>query len=72
MRGGAAGSIRVRKAGPVKVAVIAADPSSLQDALGVERRVWLGGIAATRAAPARTVPVGGACGKYVDHYLLAD
>ena len=68
----AAGSIRVRRAGPVNVAVIAADPSSLQDALGVERRVWLGGIAATRAAPARTVPVGGACGRYVDHFVLAD
>ncbi len=67
-----AGTIRVPKTGPVKVAVIAAEPSSLQDALGVERRVWLGGIAATRAVPAQSVPVGGACGRYVDHYLLAD
>ena len=68
----AAGSIRVRRAGPLKVAVITADPSSAQDALGVERRVWLGGIAATRAAAPQSVPVGGACGRYVDHYLLAD
>jgi len=56
--------------GPVTVTVRAAEPSGLQDALGVERRVWLGGLAATLAAPPQQRSLSGACGRYVDRYAL--
>lgn len=68
----AAGSFELERATPVNVSVTAAEPSSLQRLLDVQRRAWLGGIAATRALPARDVAVGGACDRYVDHYVLAD
>jgi hypothetical protein len=65
----AAGELDVRRRGPVKVTVEAADPSGFQRALGVERRVWLGALAASRAkAPTRTF-LDGACGRYLDHYV---
>ena len=67
-----AGAFKLSRATRVRVSVIAAEPSSLQRLLGVERRVWLGGIAATRALPPRDVAVGAACDRYVDHYTLAD
>jgi hypothetical protein len=65
----AAGEVEVRRHGPVKVTVEAAEPSGLQRALGVERRVWLGVLAATRAGPPTRTSLHGACGRYVDHYL---
>src|SRR5204862_7398110 len=68
----AAGTIAVHGARSVKVSVSAERPSSLQRFLGVRRQVWLGGLAASRAAPPRTLPIGQACGRYVDHYELAD
>ena len=63
-----AGALRVRGGGPVPVTVEAARPSQLQRDLGVERRVWLGGLAATRPG-AKRVPLRDACGRYVDHYV---
>ena len=67
----AAGTITVRGARPVTVSVNAARPSGLQRFLGVTRQVWLGGLAASRAAPPQSLPLGQACGRYVDHYQLA-
>jgi hypothetical protein len=60
----------VNRGGPIEVIVRAAEPTALQDLLGVERRVWLGDLAATPAADARIVPIDEACGEYVDHFTL--
>ena len=60
-----AGELRVRDGGPVTVTVTvdAARPSGLQRDLGVERRVWLGTLAATRPGRRRgsrcATPAGG-------------
>jgi hypothetical protein len=67
----AAGELTVRRATRVRIAVDAPQPSSLQRLLGVRRQVWLGGIAATRVAAPKTLAIGKACGRYVDHYTLA-
>jgi hypothetical protein len=53
---------------PVEVEVEAAEPSGLQDALGVERRVWLGRVAMSSTAEPETKPLADTCGEYVDHY----
>ena len=66
-----AGTIAVKGGGPVTISVSAERPSRLQRLLGVRRQVWLGGVAASRATKAHTVPIGQACGRYVDHYQLA-
>jgi hypothetical protein len=69
----AAGTVDLKHPERLRITATAAQPSSLQRFFGVKRRVWLGGIAASRAAPPRTVPLGQACGReYVDHYVLAD
>lgn len=54
--------------GPVEVSVAPAEPSGLQDLLGVERRVWLGRVALTSATPPGTRSFSRSCGEYVDHY----
>jgi hypothetical protein len=64
-----AGEVRVRGRGPVPVTVDAARPSQLQRGLGVERRVWLGTLAATRPG-AKRVALHDACGQYVDHFTV--
>jgi hypothetical protein len=64
-----AGTVNRTGAGPVHVTVSAADPNGLQDLLGVTRRVWLGALAASPADAPRRVPLAGACGLYLDHYL---
>ena len=51
---------------PVSLEIEAAEPSGLQDLLGVERRVWLG-----RVALSSDDPVTSGCGKYLDHYSPA-
>jgi hypothetical protein len=65
-----AGSFDADGAGRVEVEVRAAEPNGLQDALGVVRRVWLGHLAATRAADPREESLRAACGSYVDHFTL--
>jgi hypothetical protein len=57
----------------VRIEVTAAEPNDLQDALGVERKVWLGAIAATREPVIATdeMPIGDACGDYVDRFTLS-
>jgi len=54
--------------GPLEVELRAAAPSGLQDALGVERRVWLGELAATAAADPVEAELRGPCGAYIDHF----
>jgi hypothetical protein len=56
--------------GPVTIEVGAGVLSDLQDALGVERRVWLGNLAATPVAAPGQVPIGDACGDYLDRFTL--
>jgi hypothetical protein len=68
-----AGTIEVAPGqGPVKVEVTAAEPNDLQQALGVERRVWLGALAATPEPVGATeeLPIGDACGDYLDRFTL--
>jgi hypothetical protein len=66
-----AGEVRVRERGPVRVTVDAARPTAFQRTLGVERRVWLGTLAASRPGSER-VALGEACGRYVDHFTVRD
>jgi hypothetical protein len=51
--------------------VRAAEPTGLQRALGVERRVWLGDLAATpQERPVAETTLERACSRYVDHFAL--
>jgi hypothetical protein len=63
-----AGKITAGDSGRVEVR--AADPTGLQDALGVPRRVWLGDLAATPVAEPKAELMSDACGGYVDHFTL--
>ena len=54
----------------MKVTLRAGEPSGLQDALGVERRIWLGDLAATPALEPERAAIADACGLYVDHFTL--
>ncbi len=57
----------------VDVAIEADEPPALARLVGAERKVWLGELAATRLDPLTdepaTLPLGEACGKYVDRYV---
>lgn len=64
-----AGEVELDRAREVEVRVRAAEPSALQRALGVERRVWLGNLAFSEASAAAEMPLRGACGRYVDRFL---
>jgi hypothetical protein len=66
-----AGEISRPGSGPIEVTVRAVEPDGLQDALGVEHRVWLGDLAASPADGGRaTSSFSDACGSYVDHFRL--
>ena len=68
-----AGTIEIAPGqGPVTIEVAAEEPTGLQDALGVERRVWLGALAASPEPPLQgpEVPIGDACDDYVDRFTL--
>jgi hypothetical protein len=68
-----AGAIEVMPGqGRVRIEVTAAEPTDLQDALGVERRVWLGALAAAPEPLDATdeLQIGDACGEYVDRFTL--
>jgi hypothetical protein len=62
----AAGTVH-SKGGIVVVTVSAQTPTTLQDALGARRQVWLGAVAATRPG-SRMVPLRDTCGRFVDHW----
>ena len=64
-----AGELHTEHRGPVTITVSAAEPSDFQRLVGVERRVWLGPIAASRPG-SRKLPLSDACGRYVDRFLL--
>jgi hypothetical protein len=64
-----AGEVRVTGSAPVTVAVEAERPTRRQRALGVQRRVWLGRLAASRPGH-QTIPLSDACGRYVDHFTV--
>jgi hypothetical protein len=63
-----AGEITAGESGEIEVR--AAEPTGLQDALGVPRRVWLGDLAASPVADPKVELMSDACGKYVDHFTL--
>ena len=66
------GTIDVKRAGIVLFGVGVADPPAIGRLLHTESKAYLGGLAATRAAPTRqTVPLRHACGRYVDWYRVA-
>jgi hypothetical protein len=65
-----AGEFESGRSGTRTIAVRADAPSGLQDALGVERRVWLGDLAATPVADPKAELMAEACGDYVDHFTL--
>jgi hypothetical protein len=65
-----AGGFSSSGAGTRTISVRAADPTGLQDALGVERRVWLGDLAASSTDEPRAELMKDACGDYVDHFTL--
>lgn len=63
-----AGEFAAERGGGIEVEVRAKAPSGLQDAVGVERRVWLGELAATATADPVTKRLAGACDDYIDHF----
>ena len=65
-----AGVVSIDEGGGARVRVSAAGPQGFREALGVERRVWLGDLAATPIEDARGVAIGDACERYVDRFSL--
>jgi hypothetical protein len=66
------GSLEVEKAGAVIVNVDVGNPPLVGRLLRTESKAYLSGLAATRSDPAReTIPLGQACGRYVDWYSVA-
>jgi hypothetical protein len=67
------GEVEVPAGGGLEVEVEAAEPAALARAVGADRKVWLGEVAATRLDPLvsdpEAVPLGDACGRYVDRYV---
>lgn len=57
--------------GEVEVEVDAANPSELQDLLGVDRKTWLGKLAFTSTEAPRQAELSESCGDYVDHFTAA-
>jgi hypothetical protein len=55
---------------PVEVTVRAGGYSGLQKALGVDQGADIGNLTGARPEDAREVPLGQACGLYVDHYTV--
>jgi hypothetical protein len=65
-----AGEIEAEDSGEATITVRATEPNDLQDALGVERRVWLGDLAASPVAEPRAELMSDSCDGYVDHFTL--
>jgi hypothetical protein len=63
-----AGELEAADRGPLEVAIRAEAPGGLQETLGVERRVWLGELAATATADPVTRTVTASCDAYIDHF----
>ncbi len=56
--------------GTAEIEIEAAAPSGFQDALGVERKAWVGTLALADKISVPLVALDEACGEYVDHYFL--
>ena len=54
--------------GEAEIVIEAAKPSALQQALGVERRAWIGTLALSADRKPVQLPLSDACGRYVDHF----
>jgi hypothetical protein len=67
-----AGEIELEDGDRVELTVRQQPLSGLQKLFGVERRTWLGTIAATRPGPPEEIPLSQACGRYVDWFTLGD
>ncbi len=66
------GSLVVKRPGQVVFDVSVDDPPLVGRLLHTESKAYLSGLAATRTDPAhQTVPLGRACGRYVDWYAVA-
>ena len=66
----AAGEINVQGDEPLEVTVRQQPLSGLQKLLGVERKTWLGELAATRPGAGEEIPLSQACGRYVDWFTV--
>ena len=56
--------------GTAEIEIEAAAPSGFQDALGVERKAWVGTLAFSTLRFGPLIALEKACGQYVDHYFL--
>jgi hypothetical protein len=65
-----AGEFSSEESGEATITVRATKPTGLQDALGVERRVWLGDLAASPIAEPKAELMSDSCDEYVDHFTL--
>jgi hypothetical protein len=65
-----AGEIEAEGSGEATITVRATEPSDLQDALGIERRAWLGDLAASPVAEPRAELMSDSCDEYLDHFAL--
>jgi hypothetical protein len=54
--------------GAVEIEIEASAPSAFQDALGVERQVWIGTLALSAEVQPSLTALASACGEYVDHF----
>ena len=65
-----AGEIDVQGDEPLEVSVRQQPLSGVQKLLGVERKTWLGELAATRPGAGEEIPLSQACGRYVDWFTV--
>ncbi len=65
-----AGEFSSDRAGNRVIRVRSAEPSGLADAVGAQRRVWLGDVAASPVADPKAVAIADACERYVDRFAL--
>ncbi len=66
-----AGELDSSRSGTRTISVRAEDPTGLQDALGVERRVWLGALGVMPVVQPQEIPMADACERYLDRFTLS-
>lgn len=65
-----AGEVEIEGSGEARFAVRAKRAPWAARLLDAERFSWVGAIAATRPGESRATPLAGACGRYVDWYIV--